>query len=280
MGYLIGTDEAGYGPNLGPLVISASVWHVPDGTGGEGLFDLLRHVVVDSLEAADKHDPPRVVIADSKVLYRSGSDLRHLERGLWAAWALLGQQPRSWREVWNILETNGADELYASPWFKDYNASVPGDGVALSWSMKAMRLRESFSAGGVELLCLSSRTVFPQEFNKLVGFYNSKGELLSRLTLELVERVIRPLGVGPISVICDKHGGRNRYGFFLAGRFPDWLIEIHGESRQQSVYRFGPTDRRIEIRFHTKAERYLPAALASMASKYLRELAMQAFNRY
>ena len=29
MGYLIGTDEAGYGPNLGPLVISASVWHVP-----------------------------------------------------------------------------------------------------------------------------------------------------------------------------------------------------------------------------------------------------------
>ena len=31
MSYLIGTDEAGYGPNLGPLVISASVWHVPDG---------------------------------------------------------------------------------------------------------------------------------------------------------------------------------------------------------------------------------------------------------
>ena len=31
MGYAIGTDEAGYGPNLGPLVISATVWEIPDG---------------------------------------------------------------------------------------------------------------------------------------------------------------------------------------------------------------------------------------------------------
>ena len=41
MGYLIGTDEAGYGPNLGPLVISATVWEAPDGVGGEDLFGRL-----------------------------------------------------------------------------------------------------------------------------------------------------------------------------------------------------------------------------------------------
>ena len=28
MPYLVGTDEAGYAPNLGPLVISATVWWV------------------------------------------------------------------------------------------------------------------------------------------------------------------------------------------------------------------------------------------------------------
>ena len=36
MPFLLGTDEAGYGPNLGPLVISASVWEVPD--GGDDLY--------------------------------------------------------------------------------------------------------------------------------------------------------------------------------------------------------------------------------------------------
>ena len=54
MGYLIGTDEAGYGPNLGPLVISASVWQVPDGASAEELFHRLRPVVAASLGEAGK----------------------------------------------------------------------------------------------------------------------------------------------------------------------------------------------------------------------------------
>ena len=28
--YVIGTDEAGYGPHLGPLVISATLWQLDD----------------------------------------------------------------------------------------------------------------------------------------------------------------------------------------------------------------------------------------------------------
>ena len=36
MGVFIGMDEAGYGPNLGPLVVTATVWEVP---GEPGEFD-------------------------------------------------------------------------------------------------------------------------------------------------------------------------------------------------------------------------------------------------
>lgn len=280
MVYLIGTDEAGYGPNLGPLVISASVWQVPDGVGNEDLFDRLRHVIAGSIAEAEKHDPPRVVFADSKILYHSGGDLRRLERGLWAACALLEKIPRSWREVWNTLASGPIDELCVRPWFKMYDAPLPGDGIMRENFINTTQLRDSLSAEGVRLLALSSRAVFPQEFNQLLDLYGSKGALLSHLTLELIEQAMRPLGEEPISVVCDKHGGRNRYGELLNGHFPDWIIEVHGEARQQSDYCFGPALRRLEFCFRTNAESCLSAALASMASKYLRELAMRAFNEF
>jgi hypothetical protein len=98
--------------------------------------------------------------------------------------------------------------------------------------------------------------------------------------LDLITRIISPLDGQPISVVCDKHGGRNRYAPLLGEHFPDFMIEIHGESRQRSVYRFGPDGRRMEFCFRVNAERCLPAALASMASKYLRELAMRPFNDF
>ena len=280
MGYLIGTDEAGYGPNLGPLVISASVWQAPDGVRGEDLFGRLGHVIAGSLKEAEKLTPPCMVVADSKILYNSGGDLRHLERGLWAAWSLLGLQPRTWREAWHALAASESEEFSLSPWFNEYDAAVPIDIIAGCWPTHGPRLRDALLTEGVQLVALSSRAVFPREFNELLELYGSKGALLSHLTLELITQMISPLDGQQILVVCDKHGGRNRYGSLLSEHFPDYLIEVHGESRQQSVYRFGINGRRVEFCFRTNAESCLPAALASMASKYLRELAMQPFNEF
>src|SRR5258708_16419993 len=77
-------------------------------------------------------------------------------------------------------------------------------------------------------------------------------------------------------IIADKHGGRNRYHDFLPIVFGDRFIRCHKESLEQSRYRVG----QAEVRFETKSERHLPVALASMVSKYVRELAMQLFNRF
>jgi hypothetical protein len=62
--------------------------------------------------------------------------------------------------------------------------------------------------------------------------------------------------------------------------FPDVLIEVARESRAQSTYRWGPKATRCVIDFLADGERALPTALASMVSKYLRELSMLAFNGY
>ena len=110
--------------------------------------------------------------------------------------------------------------------------------------------------------------------------HESKGAALSHLTLDLIAELMQPLGNGPISVLCDKHGGRNRYAALLNEHFFEGFVEVRGEGRQSSTYRFGPRERRVEFQFRAKAESCLPAALASMASKYLRELAMEAFNAF
>lgn len=280
MGYLIGTDEAGYGPNLGPLVITATVWQIPLGMRAPDLYEQLGRAVTPRLSGTPDDLDGRVVIADSKVLYQSGKGLRHLERGLWATLSLLDQWPDTWSEVWHALSPGAADHLATAPWYAEFDGPVPIHADRSELESLAATLRRESESTGIWLLDMVSRTVFPDEFNELVARYESKGAALSQLTLELVKQAMEPLDGGPIGVICDKHGGRNHYVPLLTEHFPDYVIEARGEGRQQSIYRFGPLERRIEFRFCASAECYLPVALASMASKYLRELAMQAFNEY
>jgi hypothetical protein len=280
MQYLIGTDEAGYGPNLGPLLISATVWEVPDGVDGEELYTRLGDVIVASPREVARQPSRLVAVADSKVLYKPKQGLRHLERALWAAMSLLDRRADTWLDVWESLAPDAVGPMRSVPWYADHDRPVPLDADPAELQSPARALGEGLAAADVRLLDVRSRAVFPDEFNTLIDTYDNKGAALSHTTLDLVAQVARPLGPGRISILCDKHGGRNRYGPLLEEHFPESLIEIHGEGRQRSVYQFGPAERRVDIRFQTKGETHLPAALASMASKYLRELAMRAFNTY
>ena len=280
MGYLLGTDEAGYGPNLGPLVISATVWEAPEEVGGEDLFGRLAHVIAPGVHHVRAAGGPYVAMADSKVLYTPDKGLRHLERGLWAALGLLGRRPRTWRDVWRELAPEALEAMRSIAWYADYDGPAPLCCDAEETEPLVEALGRGLAAAGVRLAAVRSRVIFAGEFNELIERHGSKGAALSHETLALAARMIEALPPGPISLICDKHGGRNRYGPLLAEHFPEWLIEVRGEGRARSVYRFGPAERRIEVCFRTQAESCLPAALASMASKYLRELAMRALNEY
>jgi ribonuclease HII len=297
MTYLIGTDEAGYGPNLGPLVISATVWQVPDGVRSDDLYDRLRGVVQGSEPGRVGPATSRVqssgfgvqsravsarpvAIADSKKLYQSGKGLGSLERGVLAMLHVLGHRPRAWRMVFDALAPGARDPCPSIPWYDGYDEPVPLDADPADYDRAACALAAGLAAAGVRPVAIRSRVIFEEEFNGLLERHPSKGAALSHETLRLVAGVVEPLGEGPIRVLCDKHGGRNNYRELLEEAFPGCLIEICGEGREQSVYRFGPAERRVEMRFQARAESHLPAALASMVSKYLRELAMRAFNRF
>ena len=274
---LIGTDEAGYGPNLGPLTIGATTWQVPKAADTDNLYTLLGQTIVQTPREADKN---HIAMADSKVLYNSGKGLRHLERGLFATLALLGHRPRSWRDLFTVLAPQVLSEFETIPWYAGYDESLPIDTSEEELDLDFELLQKACDASDVKLTSIQTQVIPPGWFNRQLDTVGSKGIVLSRLTLDLVVNAVDQVDTGSIQVLCDKHGGRNRYADLLGEHFPDWLIEIHGESREISRYRFGPAERRVDIAFQMKAESTVPAALASMAAKYLREISMRAFNRF
>jgi ribonuclease HII len=280
MPYLLGTDEAGYGPNLGPLVLSSSLWEVPPGVRGDDLYQRLEMVIARAATRSPKAAEQRVAIADSKQLYQAHKGLKLLERGLWAVWSLIDQRPICRGDVWNLL--TGPDSGARCEALCGGMDLLPAPCDFQSAEIDALRpaLCQALADAGVRFIDLQSVAIFPRQFNETVQRMESKGAALSHWTLQLVARMIEPLGDAPIAILCDKHGGRDHYLPLLTTCFPGRFIEIVREGRSQSVYRFGPTERRVEIAFQAKGESHLPTALASMAAKYLRELAMHAFNDF
>ena len=130
----------------------------------------------------------------------------------------------------------------------------------------------------IRLLGIRSRIMFPKEFNQRVAESDSKGVVLSNATMELVRELVDRFADDDASVfvVCDKHGGRNRYDELIASHFDDQFVFRMEEGRERSRYRMG----RVEFCFRTRAEELLPVALSSMVSKYLREVLMHQFNEF
>jgi ribonuclease HII len=274
--FVLGTDEAGYGPNLGPLVIGACAWRVPSRSAAARLYDLLADAVCSDPDADDQ----RLAIADSKRLYQPGSGIAQLERGVLVALRMLERRCRAWREVWRLLDSLALTQIDAVPWHAEFDEPLPcavDDGEVTQLTERVWPCCER---AGVRLAALAAAAIFPGEFNAAVARCDNKAEVLSLATLRLSGRILAELPDGPALVLCDKHGGRNRYAALLQDVFPDELVRVRRESTELSVYQVKAAGRSVEFRFQPKGERHLPTALASMTAKYLRELAMRPFNAF
>ena len=76
MPWIVGVDEAGYGPNLGPFVMTAVACRVPRPLLTADLWQVLGTVV---RRHADDDDE-RILIDDSKLVYSTAAGLGALER--------------------------------------------------------------------------------------------------------------------------------------------------------------------------------------------------------
>ena len=110
MALLVGLDEAGYGPVLGPLVVAAAALRLPERRAADDLWRLLAPGV------AREPDAPatQVLIADSKTLHRGPRALQRLERSVLATCPLpLPAPSRAFLQWLNVPEEHLA---HGEPW--------------------------------------------------------------------------------------------------------------------------------------------------------------------
>ena len=286
MRWVIGTDEAGYGPNLGPLAVSATCWKLPDGVEPDGMAEALAPVV------SAKPTKDTVAIADSKKLHKPGS-VKHLERGVLAALEALGglETPLDDERLMVLLcGEESLEERREFPCFAPAEP-LPQEEELATCRAFGERLREQGRVSGVTLCGIRSELVFPRRFNDGVERLDSKGAFLSDTTLQLAfrfwTRILnelenQPEGTAPAEVflLCDKHGGRDRYLPTLWDNFPGLTFCVNCEGREKSEYVYFGERVTLHVLFRAKGEASLAVALASMTSKYLRELAMGRWNRW
>jgi len=272
---IIGIDEAGYGPNLGPLVIGASIWRVPRSVD---LYQELSAVVSCSPEASDG----RLVIADSKKIHRPHQGLQRLEQCVLP----VAHVPNAWEpslkgttllDRWDPRSSEDRRDL---PWYGEWRSLIPLYALSQEIVAQATRFQHALDATGIRLCGIQTRSLEPATFNRQVESRGSKGSVLSSSSVEFVRDLLSTVPEEPALVQCDKHGGRNRYANLLQDTFELPQVRVQEESQQVSRYAFTLDSRTVEVTFRVQGEANLPTAVASMCAKYHRELAMVAWNQY
>ena len=281
-----GIDEAGYGPVLGPLVISASAFSL------EGRLDpadvSVAGALAKKLRSAITTRPPvrggKLIIADSKLVYRLSGGLAHLERAVLAVARLLpNAHPEAFRRREDLMRLCGQESPNAGAlhWYAHDQRALPRFCQEGGVDIAANLLRGAMAGAGIGLAGLWARVVDEAEFNRLAGAAANKAAVLAGFTMAHLWNLHQRFGEDGLMAVIDKQGARDHYVPLLLRTFPGAALKVIDETHQQSSYLVREGSRQSFLIFREKAENACMAtALASMLCKYLRELFMDSFNSW
>ncbi len=347
MTLIIGTDEAGYGPNLGPLVVAATAWRVEATPANAAVY--LETAVAAAQRDTEALWPEKIrqrgnrrasgrtvpLWADSKHIYRAGAGFCALEQGVLVALSLVNDPdadtfaharhaghaghagpvigspvnqtntvPRQWPSLEAALgqigpeiadcRTSGvASESGGHPsttqWALLPTLCLPHQADADACCARAAGMRMILDALGVSLVAVACRAIYPAQFNALLCQGLNKSDILSRTTLALAASLRTKDNAEPALIWCDRHGGRKHYSALVAQHFGATLVQTLAETPARSAYRVPAQAKadlnqaqaaNLDIEFNVGGESQVPVAVASMTAKYVRELAMHAFNAF
>ncbi|MCH2375783.1 MAG: hypothetical protein MK538_16485 [Planctomycetes bacterium] len=286
---LAGIDEAGYGPTLGPLVVSASVFRV----NTDKLPDLWKML---GTAVCREPDGRRMPIADSKKLFQQRKSLRNLEEGVLPFVELRNRKlPQGLRALLSCVVASREDDDPASylehyPWYRDRDLKLPHDTFSGVIRSRSEKLAQALADTSIEHLGLSAYPIEVTQFNRALSQETNKASVSFGAVGAFIRRLWAQYPNEDVEVVVDRQGGRIRYGALLYEKIRPRSLRIEEQSPERSCYVLrrsahsaadAKATREFRVRFEKDSEsRFLPVALASMLSKYLRELHMHLFNDF
>jgi len=273
---LIGIDEAGLGPLLGPLVISAAGLSVPRELLKEDLWQLLK----ESVKKDKKQLAGRMLVTDSKKAFNRSAGLGHLERTVLSSLAALGDAPDDIGRLLNALCPDCAGRIEKYKWYNE-NISQPIEANPDEIGICSASFSRALKKNQMSLVLLKSFCFDVAYYNGMVEKVRNKSTVVFTALCGLISDVLKHTEGKAYQFLIDRQGGRSRYTEPLRKMFPEMALEVLKESEKISSYELADSQRVIRLHFMVKADaKHFPVSLASMTSKYLREILMGCINKY
>ncbi len=200
MAIVAGIDEAGYGPVLGPLVVSLAAFEVPDELVGQSLWTQL----AGSVSAKVSRRDTRLPIVDSKKLHHSADGLAAVERTALAMLAAGDSVPTTFRELIRAVCPRVESALSGYAWYGQFEDALPLECDATCVRLHGNAVRHTLREAGIRFVGPRCCVLPAGHYNRLIESTRNKATVLWTLTLKLISQLMQLAGERALHIYIDR----------------------------------------------------------------------------